>query len=164
MLCQSCKINNATSHFHSYINGVVADSYLCSECAAKLQNNGFYEDSLYNMLTSFFENEKSNVITSKKCDCCGTTLIDISKSGRVGCGNCYSVFYDELKPGLIKLHGRTAHVGKNSRDNQNVSKDSISNDEKLKILNSNLKAAIENEEYEKAAVIRDEIKGLEGNK
>ena len=162
MLCQNCKLNNATSHFHSYINGVVTDIYLCSQCAANNQSTGIYNDDFYNMLTSFFVGEKANDIKIKKCECCGITLPEISKTGRVGCGHCYSVFYDELKPGLVKLHGKTSHVGKKLSGGEKTTVDKLNEKEKIEILSLQLKTAIENEEYEKAAVIRDEIKKLEG--
>ena len=53
MLCENCKVNNATNHIHSVVNGVVSDKYLCSKCAALLQSNQFSDDSIFSMLSSF---------------------------------------------------------------------------------------------------------------
>ena len=163
MICQKCKLKNATSHFHSYINGVVNDVYLCSDCAEKFHNEGFNDKNLYGILSSFFETGVLGKTDTKKCECCGITLEKIAKTGRVGCGNCYKVFEKELEPTLLRLHGRTTHVGKTPDD---ILGESVipkkDNDSKILELKEKLKSAIEKEEYEAAAEIRDEIKRMEG--
>ena len=163
MICQKCKLKNATSHFHSYINGVVSDVYLCSDCAEKFHNEGFNDKNLYGILSSLFETGALGEVGTKKCECCGTTLKNIAKAGRVGCGNCYKVFEKELESTLLRLHGRTTHVGKKPNE---LCGDAVTpqkdNESRILELKENLKAAIEKEEYEAAAEIRDEIKRMEG--
>ena len=169
MLCQKCGKNNATSHLHTVVNGVVNDSYLCSECAAKLQTGSFGENSIYNMLSSFFDQSPLEAVSTERCECCGATLREISKTGKVGCGNCSKVFGTELAPTLIRIHGRTSHIGKRPdgvSEAAVVSEGDVKvhkSDGKIEKLRAELKAAIESEQYERAAEIRDEIKGLEGD-
>lgn len=167
MLCQNCKSNNATSHIHTVVNGVVTDMYLCSECAKSINMN-FQSDDMFGLLSSFLKS--AEVPTAKKltCECCGCSFDDISKTGKVGCGNCYKTFAKQLEPALLRLHGRTNHLGKRNENfnnaevqNHNAQSENISEVDKLK---SELKLAIEKEEYEKAAVLRDEIRKISGDK
>lgn len=167
MLCQKCGKNNATSHIHTVVNGVVNDSYLCSDCAAELQAAGFGENSFYKMLSSFFEDGVQKNVNTKRCECCGAAIEEISKTGKVGCGNCYKVFGEELKPALIRIHGRTSHIGKKPGEMQPLAPNEApiaENDKEaeIKTLRAELKKAIENEEYERAAEIRDKIRETEG--
>ena len=160
MLCQSCKQREATSHIHSVINGVVQDTYLCPECAIKIKNGGFSNDGLFDLVSSFFKGDSPYKSELPKCDCCGMTFEEISKKGRVGCPNCYLAFRRELEPSLLRIHGRTVHVGKkpSSLVQESVSKELDKEKSRIEMLRDQLKSAIENEEYEKAAVLRDEIR------
>ena len=164
MLCQSCKQREATSHIHSVINGVVQDTYLCSECAAKMQKSGFSNDGLFDLFSSFLEGNSTQKNEQPKCDCCGMTFEEISKKGRVGCSNCYITFSRELEPSLLRIHGRTVHVGKrlSGFEEQSVSLEGDEEKTQIEKLKEELKSAVENEEYEKAAVIRDEIRKAQG--
>ena len=163
MLCQNCKVKEANSHIHSVINGIVKDLYLCSDCAAKIHGKTFANDGIFDLLSAFLSTEKPKTVDTVKCECCGTTFDMISKSGRVGCGNCYKTFARLLEPALVRLHGRTSHIGKrvNSQmspefnEEQNIQTET--KEQKIEKLQLELQTAIKNEEYEKAAVIRDEI-------
>ncbi len=154
MLCQNCGKKDATTHYHSVINGVVKDKYLCSECAVKDKQMSVSENDFLKMLTSFFYDNTMPNIQSIKCECCGTSFSDIRRTGKVGCGNCYSVFKEQLNPTLQRIHGRTTHIGKrpcNSNEKQDILDD----------LKKQLGTAIENENYEEAAKIRDLIRQKE---
>lgn len=166
MLCQNCKINEASSHIHSVVNGVVRDMYLCSDCAAKMHGKALNHDDIFDLLSSFLSSGKPSVSDTVRCECCGTSYESIAKTGRVGCGNCYKTFGRQLEPALLRIHGRTSHVGKRAtkfapaEDNapEAVDKKEV----EITKLQSELETAIKNEEYEKAAVIRDKIKKVKG--
>lgn len=160
MLCSKCKLREATSHIHSVVNGVVSDTYLCSECAAKVKTPSFTDDNIFKMLSSMLYNDTASSVKKVSCDGCGVTLDEISRTGRVGCGKCYETFKKEIEPALIKIHGRTAHIGKRPYEEvtaETKPQGEISVKEQLKI---KLAEAVKNEEYEKAAVLRDELKRL----
>ncbi len=154
MLCQNCGKNDATTHYHSVINGVVKDKYLCSECAVKDRQMSVGENDFLKMLTSFFNDSSVQNLKTVKCECCGTTFADIRLNGKVGCGNCYNVFKEELTPTLQRIHGRTTHIGKRPSDN-NETLDILDD------LKKQLKKAIETENYEEAANLRDLIRQKE---
>jgi len=78
--------------------------------------------------------------------------------GRVGCSACYSSFAEHLQPLLKKIHGAVRHIGKRSyelKDDLGFLK------EKLEELKLDLDRVIKLEEFETAAIVRDEIKELE---
>ena len=82
---------------------------------------------------------------------------DFQKTGKLGCGECYNVFSERLEPLLKRIHGNSEHHGKTPKKmEQSIKKYNELND--LKAL---LNKAIQSEEYEKAAELRDEIRKLE---
>lgn len=159
MMCDHCGKNPATTHLKTVVNGVVHQSHLCAYCAAKEGYNNFGSLSLTNLLTSMFSDSiGSGHSVSKRCDCCGCSFSDIVESGRVGCSECYATFRDELIPSLNRLHGKAFHIGAAPEKET----DSKKQENKLKELRKELLEAIDNEEFENAAKLRDEIRALEG--
>ncbi len=165
MLCQKCKQNNATSHIHYVRNGVVRDMYLCSGCAKEYKTKSFYDADILKMLTSLLDDGFENNKTVLKCDCCGADFDEIRRTGKVGCGNCYKVFEKQLSTTIARLHGRTTHIGKtlgiSTTDKSASVAENNSPENRLENLKKRLAEAIAKEEYEKAAVIRDEIRKME---
>ncbi len=151
MLCEKCGKNHATTHIKTIVNGVVKEYNLCSLCAAK---EGYSSNSLADVLTSMFGDMTSGEITAQqtKCSICGSAFSDIAKSGRVGCSECYTTFYNELLPYLKRVHGSTKHSGKIPNGNTSTVED----------LRNELSRLVSEEKYEQAAIIRDKIKELEG--
>ena len=81
----------------------------------------------------------------------------------MGCPDCYTEFREEILPTLIKIHGKTEHKGI-SPENSGSAETNAENtqvDEITKLENE-LKTAIENEEFEKAAELRDILKEKRG--
>ena len=160
MMCDKCKKHPATTHIKTVVNGRLSEINLCSFCAAEEGYGSFGKLSLANMLASMFgESIEGGKTTKERCSCCQSTFADIVESGRVGCSECYTVFRKELMPSLNRLHGKVKHVGQVPEETQ-AEKETISN--KVEALRESLKKAIDTEEYEKAAKIRDEIRALEG--
>ena len=86
----------------------------------------------------------------------------------MGCAKCYEVFKDELRSSIESIHGKSIYIGSENEKPQaenNVVNDNDKINEKpqneLEKLKDELKQAIANEEFEKAAVLRDKIKALE---
>ena len=102
----------------------------------------------------------------KHCPNCGITFSQITKSGRVGCAKCYDVFYDRLIPSIKRIHGNSFHTGKRLRKPQLKSGENhtinaeVSQKSELERLSSELQNAVKNQEFEKAAQLRDKINAL----
>lgn len=164
MYCEECKQKPAAVHLTQVYNGNIIQTHLCEECAAK--KGGFIFDpgskfSIPNLLSSIFGSgvtlESSPASEIKSCSGCGMTFNDIRKTGKLGCSQCYQVFAQEMEPTLRRIHGNSQHIGKiPSRGGEKVIlKRQLDN------LKTHLQEAVNREEYEKAAEIRDSIKEME---
>ena len=72
------------------------------------------------------------------------------------------VFGDELFPLIRRIHGNTTHCGKNSdRTVQKAEKHEPTKEEKIAQLKNELDAAVKEQNFERAAELRDTIKGME---
>ncbi len=161
MMCENCLKNPATTHIKKVVNGVATEKHLCAYCAAKNGYGNFGQLSLTNLLTSMLgEGSSSGITATTRCEGCGCSFSDIVESGRMGCSECYTTFKNELIPSLKRLHGKALHVGSSPLK----TKKEETLEEKIEILKKKLSEAVETQEFEKAAEIRDEIKKLEGEK
>lgn len=172
MLCQKCKKNNATIHYRENINGKVTEYSLCADCAAELERDGvikienpfsnFMRDDIFDfasVLPSFFTslNHALGSGETKRCPVCGSTFSDIARTGHIGCPQCYETFADELAATVNQLHGTSKPQGripKRFGEKQN-------REAEINSLKEEQKKAIEAQEFEKAAELRDKIKALE---
>lgn len=172
MLCQKCKKNNATIHYRENINGKVTEYSLCADCAAELERDGvikienpfsnFMRDDIFDfasVLPSFFTslNHALGSGETKRCPVCGSTFNDIARTGHIGCPQCYETFADELAATVNQLHGTSKPQGripKRFGEKQN-------REAEINSLKEEQKKAIEAQEFEKAAELRDKIKALE---
>jgi protein arginine kinase activator len=169
MLCQQCQKKVANVHFTHIINGKKVEMYLCEQCAHEKGQMGFSPQlKLGDFLWGFpgFVNSPGYTQEERpeevRCNCCGMSFEDFRKTGKLGCGNCYNVFRENLNPILRRLHSNIEHTGKVPARLSEC----IKTTNELEKLKNELTAAISSEEYEKAAELRDRIRSLEsaGNK
>jgi len=172
MLCTKCKKNNATVFYKQVINGTVKEAALCADCAAEMNIGafkstaqplgGFSSPSMsgLNLISSLFgESPRSyRGVPNKVCPLCGSSYGDIAKSGKVGCAKCYETFRAELMPTVTGIHGRVKHTGRAPKEFRSR----LETKKSIDALGEKLTKAIENQEFEEAAKIRDEIKKLRG--
>jgi protein arginine kinase activator len=97
------------------------------------------------------------VAITTKCPNCGLTYQNFRKIGRLGCSECYEAFKKELSPLLKRIHGADRHIGKVSLKGGKTIKDTRT----LRDLKVQLEKAIQTEEFEEAAKLRDKIKDFE---
>ncbi len=158
MICNNCNKREASVYYKQNINGSIKEYALCPECAAKL-NVGLDNSAVHNLFGSFFFPYNGTMPKEvKKCTLCSSSFEDIRRSGKVGCAECYEVFKKELEPMVSNIHGRALHRGRGP-GNEEKKEEKTADIQRLK---QELQAAIEAEEYEKAAKIRDEIREKEG--
>lgn len=167
MLCQNCGKYEATTHVKRIVNGEAAEAHLCSDCAKMLGYEdvfGGFGNIFGSFLGSFLGDTGVNSLSARtiQCEKCGSTFNDIIESGKIGCAECYSKFYEKLLPSLQRIHGKTRHEGK--IPNRIAVEEDTSKAQLLK-LEEELKAAVEAQNYETAALLRDRIKEIkEGGK
>ncbi len=95
-------------------------------------------------------------MTKKICPVCGMTYDKISESQKIGCSECYYTFADEFKKTLRKYGITQAYQGSFPKKLKGYKSTLTSRVE----MQFKLDAAIEAEEYEKAAFYRDYLKVL----
>ncbi len=159
MQCSICKEKPATVHLTQIVGEKMQKLDLCEECAkAKGVNDpaGFALADLMLGLGASQEIEQAAGGMELKCPRCGFTQADFKKSGRLGCPDCYKTFAEGLGGLLKTMHKGTRHVGK-TPEALRATRD---NADKLKQLQKKLTKAIELENFEDAAHIRDEIKQI----
>ena len=176
MKCEKCGKNEATMYYKETVNGVTRELHLCPSCAQKEHLGGafenafsttghFWSDPFHSFLGGGFGSLWSDMLgtpsaaplgTERKCPTCGLTERELRQTGRVGCPDCYSNFADLLDPYMLKLHGATRHIGAAPAAPEQPKADPV------EALRAQLKEAIEKEEYEQAARLRDEIRRMEG--
>lgn len=168
MLCEKCKKNEARINLVKIVNGEKQQIWLCEECAKNISNIPFlssipdgvsfpFQDVINGLLTGV-ENSKNKVKQEKPvCPTCGLTFDEFKKTKKIGCSDCYVVFKDSIRAIIKNVHGEKKHIG---RIPSRAHKEFFQRD-KLKNLKQKLQILIEEEEYEKAAIIRDEIRAIE---
>ena len=166
MMCQNCGKNPATTHIKTIVNGVLTEYDLCSECAKEKGYTNFFKEMQFdfgNLLGGFIGTAPGRN-TAQRCPKCGASFAEISESGKIGCAECYSVFRDKLMPTVSRIHGTAKHKGKIPgtaalRIVEPIGKMTVvPNIDKKR---AELKKAIEVQDFERAAVLRDEIRAME---
>jgi len=162
MLCMKCKKKEAAFYYKQTVNGKVNETALCADCASKLQVSDDIDiDIDFNPFAELFGGlstaQRRRSDTRRRCTLCGLTFSDLVRSGKVGCAKCYEVFADELAPTVNQLHGKAEHNGR--APGHFAAKNEKKN--KLKKLKAELRCAIESQDFEQAAVLRDRIKEIE---
>ena len=124
---------------------------------------GGFGNTFGDLLGSFFGETPKSTLTARaiRCEKCGNTFNDIVNSGKIGCADCYTTFYDKLLPSLQRIHGKTRHEGKNPTIIKAEVNESV---HELQALENELKTAISEQNFEKAAELRDRINNLKEGK
>src|SRR5271157_2945385 len=157
MLCMFCKQNPAKVHLTQIVGDKMQKVDLCEDCAKTKGVNdpaGFSLADLLLGLGAAQEIEQAAGGAEIKCARCGFTQADFKKAGRLGCPECYETFAEPLEGLLKTMHKGTRHVGKvpeSLRHGRDLT-------DRLKLLQKKLSKAIEAEDFEEAAILRDEIK------
>lgn len=160
MTCDICGKKEATVHLTEIVNDKVTKLHLCEGCAkekgAEMEEHFGLSDLLAG-LADLGSGIEPNANDKIKCPVCGFTYRDFKKFGRFGCGECYEAFKKQLAPLLKKIHTADRHVGKVPLMAGKTVKDVRT----LQDLRVKMEKAIQFEEFEEAARLRDEIKELE---
>lgn len=171
MLCEKCRKNEAKVNLITVMNGQKHEVWLCENCVKDIANIPFLNSMAQNinfplqgMLTEMLSNTESNKssIDNNKikeivCSSCGLTYNEFKRSGKLGCSDCYKDFKVVLEPRIKSLQAGVKHVGKIPK----VKGRELVQKRRLKDLKEEMQKLIIDEEYERAAIVRDEIKKLE---
>jgi protein arginine kinase activator len=160
MLCENCGERDASIHYTQIDKNEMHTFHLCEECAAEkgLQPGVSPNFPLTDFLAQMGKSGAEGAAATP-CAFCGLTLDDFKKTGRLGCSHCYVSFDSHLSGLLRRLHGGTQHVGKVYLPPH---PSQAEQQERLAGLRRKLDRAVQSEDFERAARIRDLIRTLEG--
>lgn len=155
-----CKKNEATVRYTEVVNKKIIKMNLCEECAKKKGVTIQAPFTIADLLSGLADlGLRAEDDLKKTCPGCGLSYIDFRKTGRLGCDNCYRAFENSLQGLLETIHRSTTHVGK-APSRSRVEVDGLT---MLKALEAQLCTAVEKEEFEKAATIRDKLQAFKKN-
>lgn len=168
MLCQNCKLKEATVSITRFIGGKKEELHLCKDCAEELLGGGDFlnfDFSLPDLLGTLlkqaplprWEEIKHPTV---KCPKCGLSYEGFQEIGKLGCSECYKTFRSKLTPLIKRIHGNMKHSGKVPHR----AGEELNRLREIEKLRRELEEAIRKEEYEKAAELRDKIRELEGRR
>jgi len=151
MKCQRCT-KAATLHVTEVFGeGQFEEMHLCEECAQKY----LYEPQGAKGEKS--EADETAALNLRQCPYCGLKFMEFRNAGRLGCPHDYEVFREELMPLLENIHGERRHVGKAPKRQPRGRQMRA----ELTQLRKQLQQAVNREQYEDAARLRDKIRRLE---
>lgn len=170
MICESCHQNLATVHLTEIVQKYKKETHLCEECARTKgvpYKTQFTVKEFLGSVASKGEAPSDTPVAAtpapptgelaEPCPSCGITFADFRSSGRLGCHADYDHFKRGLLPLLEKIHGSVQHTGRvPARVGARIERQRL-----IAALQRDLSQAVEREEYERAAELRDKIRGVE---
>lgn len=173
MQCDRCQKRDAKVLYTEIINGVKKEQHLCEECATNYTSFQMEkpflnsEFSLGDLLSTLFDNHPSvdaknpvHNIPKLVCSTCGTNYEEFLQKGRFGCAECYRSFSSQLGKTLKGIQGAEVHTGKRPKGFVTATDRILKDLSEIEKLSLKLQEAIEKEEFEEAARLRDLIKQL----
>lgn len=152
MLCQNCKIREATVNHVEIINGKACEQHLCALCADEMF--GGFEAEVANAVMNGLFGEAPR--RQKVCPACGMAFSEYERTGLLGCPSCYDVFNEELLPYIARIQGKTEHTGKKGGVNTTEHDLVI----RLASLQRQMERAIANGNYAEAGRINETMSAL----
>jgi protein arginine kinase activator len=164
MKCDICNQREATVFLTQMLNNEIRKLHLCEKCAIAsgldLDNAVSVTDALLGTSEKKQHKQPATRPTEKKCPSCKMSLADFKKISRFGCAMCYETFADEIKNMVEEMHRNTRHIGKKPVSHPASTTTYIEHKDSLEELKFRLQKAIELEDYEKAAGLRDKIQQI----
>ena len=161
MLCDHCQERDAVVHLTQIVDNAVTQLHLCEKCAAAKgieTTIAVPKHPLGDFLHAVQQQASPTAGDQTRCSYCETSLRDFRASGRLGCAHCYTAFEGALRELLRRVQGGAKHAGREYVAPLVAGSDRES---ALEALRTRLRQAIGAEEFEAAAALRDQIRGLE---
>lgn len=165
MQCDHCGERPAAIHLTQIVNNDVTTVHLCETCA---EEKGIHSEAsvakfpLSDFLASMGEKGAAEALPADQrggtCEFCGGSLDDFRETGRLGCPQCYESFEGQLRTLLRRIHGSSRHVGEvyfTPGGNGPDAPERLADE-----LREQLRRAVEAENFELAAELRDRLRSL----
>lgn len=173
IVCQVCGKRPATSHLTELApeGGERQELHICATCISNLGLElSTQPPPIATILASKIiaddeasdeaELTASDSDTQPTCQVCNLSLSEFSANNRFGCSHCYDAFREHVEPLLSRYHGTSVHTGRTPQSGQ--TEGATARLARRTQLDQSLKNAIASEDFERAARLRDELRGLDG--
>jgi len=172
MICERCKKNPASVRMEQGSNGTKKDIYICDECSNEIEMSLLLDDIFHGIfnhfgkihaipishLGQFLQSKERNTAQPKiTCQDCGITFDELKNGSILGCATCYKAFHTILEPLLMNVHGSVAHEGRIPKRTGA----SLKRERQVDILRQHMQQAVAEEDFSRAAFLRDQIKRLD---
>jgi protein arginine kinase activator len=163
MQCQICGKRPAVVHFTEIVNNKKSEYHVCEKCAEEKGYNislGKTKVTIGDLVAGMVDQSLGTdeaKVGRVQCPRCHMVYSSFKETGRLGCSECYTTFRTQLRPLLRRIHGSTKHVGKAPlRDAARVAAR-----REVHRLHEEMQRAVDREEFEKAAELRDRIRRMD---
>jgi len=159
MKCDRCK-KKATVHLTEIDPKTKGkrEVHLCQQCSWEegiTQKHPPITELLANFVLAATQ---TGEVANAECDACGMTFLQFRQGGLLGCPNDYHAFEKMLTPLLERAQdGQTRHAGKVPARTHGTEQQQVL----LLRLRRDMEKAVQDEDYETAARLRDQIKEME---
>jgi len=164
MKCQQCD-RPATFHITELTGGKPVELHLCEEHARQYLTSSTTEQATAGSMAAALAHQMAIGQTAEElahldqqaCPVCGITFFEFRSQGRLGCPHDYTCFQAQLEPLIMNIHGELEHVGKRPR------RSAVGSETRTQLirLRREMKEAIDDEHYERASQLRDQIQRIE---
>jgi len=162
MKCERCGDREAIMEVRHVEEGKSRQIQLCEACAADqgITASGVGpETPLGGFLATMWQGanlEEAELVPGGACPGCGGSYADFRQTGRFGCAECWRLFEPAIRVLLRRYHGSTRHLGRAPVPRT----DGVLKAEQAGALRERLRQAVETEDFELAARIRDQLEEL----
>jgi protein arginine kinase activator len=169
MQCQRCGERPAVIHVTTIVDNEQTEQHLCEACAVAqgIQTEAALSKfPVGDFLASLGSGAGAAMPTTdgdQRCPVCGATPQEFRESGRLGCSACYDAFAAPLRSLLRRIHGSSRHVGEPYTSPVGADAASQGHGAAVEVtaLREQLQRAVDAENFELAARLRDEIRERE---
>ena len=174
MLCEKCKTKPANVHIEKSVNGKKTSVNLCQECSGSIGTvaslDALFGGQIAPKMSSFVSMTSSVSSANagrqqtmqhgyEPCTTCGMSYPVFKSTGRFGCENCYRAFNEEFQAIIKRVQANNKHEGKQPKK---FAQD-IMQTQDIQSLRKLMSEAIQEENFEEAARLRDEVRKLEAS-
>lgn len=161
MLCDVCKENDVVITLTEIDGDGVRQVRLCERCAAERGMQAAVSSpkpEIGNFLQSVHQQVTPSASDATRCPFCSSTLRDFRATGRVGCAQCYTAFESSLRDLVRRIQGGSRHMGRQYEGPNDAEMLVAGTVEQLR---DRLQRAIAAEQFELAATLRDQLRGIQ---
>jgi len=166
-LCEDCHKSPAAVFLKLAVNNKITGLHLCQACAAKkgavpgCETGSFNVSDIVGNMSGYFKDFLPQERKTLACRACGLTYSRFKETGRLGCPGCYKSFEPQLTELMGRIHGFTRHSGRAYAGACAPKLSKAGAARRLQAVRADIQAAVEKEDFEAAAHLRDALRELE---